>query len=826
MTELPYNAPPGYGSSDDTSQNSPGNAAPAPRPPVSRYDALPDVSRYESQQNAPAHAAQHAKNVMQHFDPNDPNAGEDPLLEGLTEPQLQAVQHVDGPLLVLAGAGSGKTRVITRRIAHLILRVGIAPWNVLAITFTNKAAGEMRERLTTLLSERQAKAATVATFHSLCARIIRQYAHLLNLPPNFTIYDSSDQQRVIKQAVEQLDINTNNFPPAKVLHAISSAKNEMVSCDEYEKQAYDFFSKNVAKVYRKYQSILAANKSCDFDDLLLMTVRLMKDHPQALEELRERFQYLLIDEYQDTNHVQFLLAHTLAAKHKNICATGDPDQSIYAWRGANVRNILEFETYYPGAITVKLEQNYRSTQNILAVADALIRHNEHRKHKELWTENPVGDPIRLCVSPDERVEAANVVKWFETLNADHDVPWSDMAVFYRANNLSRVMEDALRTSNIPYQIAKGTSFYERKEIKDALSYLRLVSNHDDAINMLRVINTPTRGISTSSVKAIQLHAIAHHLTVRQVVYDPRDLTMLTKRAISAITQFAQTVETWRTLAGLSEHQPSEQISFRALVERILRESGLEDFYRNDKTDPDGERIDNLGELVSSAQQFEDDFLLLNDGVDAPLSQKLGAYLEQVSLVSDVDSIKSASGAVTLMTLHAAKGLEFPAVAMIGMEDGILPHQRAAEDGRDVEEERRLCFVGITRAQERLMLSRALRRSVFGQTLPTIPSRFLAEMPKDRMEEVKTEYDYQAAPSRFGSSFASGAGRSARGTSGQLVSGNDSPFPPGTNVRHPLFGDGKVLTVSSAGGAGSRAQVHFQKAGIKTLILEYAKLEKI
>jgi len=740
----------------------------------------------------------------------------DPLLEGLTGPQREAVEHVDGPLLVLAGAGSGKTRVITRRIAYLILRVGIAPWNVLAITFTNKAAGEMRERLAHLLSEKQARAATVTTFHSLCARIIRQYAHLLNLPSNFTIYDSADQNRAVKQAIEELGINTNNFPPGKALHAISSAKNEMVSWQEYEKQAYDFFSKNVAKIYRKYQAILTANKAADFDDLLLMTVRLMKEHPQALAELRERFQYLLIDEYQDTNRVQFLLAHTLAAEHRNICATGDPDQSIYAWRGADINNILDFESYYPGAKTVRLEQNYRSTKNILAVADGLIRNNQRRRHKELWTENETGQPIRMLVAPDERSEANAVVKWFEELHADHDYAWNDMAVFYRANNLSRVMEDALRTSNIPYQIARGTSFYERKEIKDALSYLRMVANPDDAINMLRVINTPARGISPATVKAIQTYAITQGQTVRQIVADARYVPGLTKRAVDAVAKFHQSLEHWRNLAGLTEAPPVETVSFRGLVERILRESGLEEFYRNDKTDPDSERIENLGELVSSAQQYEDDFLLLSNGEDASVSEKLAGYLEQVSLVSDVDSIKSSTGAVTLMTLHAAKGLEFPAVAMIGMEDGILPHQRAAEEGRDVEEERRLCFVGITRARKVLMLSRAQRRTVFGQTLPTIPSRFLAEMPRQLMEEVKDEYDYGSPSTGSWSSSVSG--------SSSLTS--SAPFPPGTNVRHPLFGVGKVLTVSAAGGAGSRAQVHFAKAGIKTLILEYAKLEKI
>ncbi len=384
-----------------------------------------------------------------------PPIAADSLLDDLTAPQRQAATHVEGPLLVLAGAGSGKTRVITRRVAHLVLRVGIPPWNVLAITFTNKAAGEMRERIGKLVSEKQGRALTVCTFHSLCVRILRQHAERVGLRPGFSIYDSSDQQRAIKTALEALDINASNFPPSKVLQTIGGAKNDLVDPEAYAANAHDFYSKMIAKIYRKYQEILTQNQAVDFDDLLLKTAMLLRDHPDALDQLRQRYQYILIDEYQDTNHAQFLIAHALAAQHQNICATGDPDQAIYGWRGANIRNIMEFEQHFPKATVVRLEQNYRSTGNILAVADALIRNNRQRRHKSLWTENEVGDPVQVVTCSDEQSEARWVVERFKELHEQQQIPWSGMGVFYRINSLSLVMEETLRQAIIPYQIAVG-----------------------------------------------------------------------------------------------------------------------------------------------------------------------------------------------------------------------------------------------------------------------------------------------------------------------------------------------------------------------------------
>ena len=767
----------------------------------------------------------------------------DPLLDDLTEPQRQAAIHVDGPLLVLAAAGSGKTRVITRRVAHLVTRVGIPPWNVLAITFTNKAAGEMRDRVGQLVSEAQAQAISVATFHSLCARLLRRYADRLDLPPTYSIYDTADQTRAMKQTLEALQISTSNFPPGKVLSTISHAKNELADPDAYAAVATDFYSKTVARIYEKYQARLTKNNALDFDDLLLKTVSLLRMHPDVLAELRARYQYLLIDEYQDTNHAQFSIAHALCAEHQNICATGDPDQSIYGWRGADIRNILEFEEQYPGATTVRLEQNYRSTKAILAVADTLIKNNTRRKHKRLWTDNDDGEAIGIVTCRDERHESQWVVDWFSQLNGQQDVPWGDMAVFYRVNSLSRTIEEALRRANVPYQIARGTSFYDRKEVKDAIAYLRVVANPADEVNLLRVINTPSRGISPNTVRALRTHATAHGLSLDAMLTDPDRAAGLGIRAIAAVAKFAAMLHGWRMQIGLgNDASPDEDdrgetqaddttdLSLRSLVERVLRESGLEKHYRNDRSDPEHERLMNLGELVSAAQQFEQEFDATPQQ-DASWQEgpagKLAAYLEQVSLVSDLDSVQSDQGAVTLMTLHAAKGLEFPAVAMIGLEDGLLPHMNSSSDPHKLEEERRLCFVGITRAQQRLAMTHTRYRTIFGRLGPSIPSRFLSELPPDhlRHEHLADEYDASLGDDDDLPTVHLNRHPGSSTGSGTRPDTNDGELPPGTLVRHPQFGLGRILDVRN-GGPQARARVQFNTAGTKTLILKYAHLETV
>ena len=742
----------------------------------------------------------------------------DPLLEGLTEPQLQAVTHINGPLLVLAGAGSGKTRTITRRIAYLIKRCDVAPWNVLAITFTNKAAGEMRERVRQLLTERQSNAVTIGTFHSLCSRILRKYATTLNLPTSFTIYDTSDQTRAMKQALIDLQMDTKHFPPGKLLHTISSAKNELIGPDAYAQNASDFFSKKVAKVYVKYQQILTKNKAMDFDDLILNTVKLMKHFPAVLEELQDRFRYILIDEYQDTNHAQFVLANALARGHNNFNVTGDPDQSIYGWRGANINNILEFEQHFPETKTVKLEQNYRSTQLILAAADQLIQNNTQRKHKALWTENEKGLPIRCFACSDERHEAAMVVEQFEQLKNELGLNWNDFAIFYRANALSRVLEDAFRKRSIPYQIARGTAFFDRKEVKDAMAYLRAIVNPDDEVNLLRIINMPPRGISSNTVKALQAHSVAAHMSVNDLMKQAEAVPSLNNRAITAVKKFAAQLDQWRQQL----EQGDCDAPLYQYVQTILSESGIEDRYRNDSSDPDGDRLENLGEMISSAQEFEQEQITDFDAQTTEVSgltleMKMLGYLEHVALVSDTDSIETGEGMVTLMTLHAAKGLEFPVVAIIGMEDGMLPHERSLQE-KTIEEERRLCFVGITRAMRVLLLTNARFRSVFGKSSATIPSRFLEELPKELLQTNNVS-DPTSKSERFGS----------KGYNSGPKSESDDPFlkqyPPGTMIRHPQFGIGKVIQIRSSG-AHTRATVGFERSGVKTLILQYARLEII
>jgi len=753
--------------------------------------------------------------------PNAPDTT-DSLLDGLTPPQREAVTHVDGPLLVLAGPGSGKTRVITRRVAHLVTRVGIPPWQVLAITFTNKAAGEMHQRTAELLSERQARALTVCTFHSLCARVLRQYAERLGLPPGYSIYDTSDQKRAVKQALSDLEINTKNFSPGGILSSISNSKNQLVDAEAYEQLASDFYSRTVAKIYTKYQKILTRNHALDFDDLLLKVVQLFREHPDVLKQLQDRYQYVMIDEYQDTNHAQFMIANALANRHKNFCATGDPDQSIYGWRGANIKNILDFESHYPDAKVVRLEQNYRSTKRILALADALIQNNSKRKHKDLWTDNDQGDLVQAITCTDERHEANWIVNEFRRLHDEQSVAWAQMAVFYRINSLSRVMEDALRDAGIPYQIARGTAFYERQEIKNAVAYLRCVVNHADEVSLLRIINTPTRGISDKTVKAMQAYAVANDVSIDTLLGDPLKLTAINTRAQTALAKFGKTLDGWRHAAGFGDQEsavvdePIASISLRGFVEDLLRQSGLEDFCRNDKSDPDHERLANLGELVTSAQQFEHDFELeleLDGGDHTPsLAEKLLAFLERISLTSDVDAVDPDQGTVTLMTLHAAKGLEYPAVAMIGVEDGLLPHDRANASESELEEERRLCFVGVTRAMQKLYLTHARYRTVFGQSNVTIPSRFFREMPEDCLDEV------DACDDDTDDLADSLTQRSLAGREAGL-------YPPGTLVRHPQFGLGRVIDVRPTG-SHTRARIAFNTAGTKTLILQYARLERV
>lgn len=847
----------------------------------------------------------------------------DRALDGLTPPQQQAAAHVDGPLLVLAGPGSGKTRVITRRIAHLI-GCGIPAWQILALTFTNKAAAEMRERVDHFFGagsdhaaqpivSRATRGLTITTFHSLCARLVRKFAdqakHSLGgLTPTFTIYDTADQLALVKKAIEQLNFSTSNWPPRSVLSRISNLKNELVDAETFEKQAGDYTDRMVAKLYSTYQRLLRAANAADFDDLLILTERMLRENAEVRAACRERWRYLLIDEYQDTNQAQFQIASLLCggalkepdAPPPNICVVGDPDQSIYGWRGADISNILGFEKTYPGAAIVPLGENFRSTSRIIACADALIRNNQQRKHKPLHTANPPGEPIEIALTRDEHQEARLAVEWLRKLRETDGAvsAWKDCAIFYRANALSRVVEDELRTSGIPYTVARGTAFYQREEVKHALAYLRVVANPVDDVSLERIVNTPARGIGDTTLEKLRAWDPRSPL-IDVLRRGPAALAAsgagLVARTQNALAKFVETIDGWR--GEQSEFAEPSLLagslagdSLAELVERVIRESGLEAMYKAGKTESDDERLENLAELISSAREFEDEYVPEEDPaadliaeapilpeaaeIDDPFGfageaaeadgeeasdadghdtsptarssvraarkpsvlELLRAYLERVTLVSDSDSVDPAQGAVTLMTLHAAKGLEFDAVAMVGLEEGTLPHVRGLSSEADLEEERRLCFVGITRARKHLMLSSARYRTVRGVPERTIPSRFLEELPAEHTRS-RDESDFHEP------GWDDGAGTSdrsplpewgkssydARRSAGPARSSSSSArsvggLRPGVTVRHPQFGLGKVVSVTP--GSGARAQIQFRDAGTKTLVLEYARLEVV
>ncbi len=784
------------------------------------------------------------------------------LLEGLTEPQRRAVLHSDGPMLVLAAAGSGKTRVITRRVAYLI-SCGVPAWSILSLTFTNKAAGEMRQRVHALLDPqddhpRLLRGLTMCTFHALCARLLRRYVELaqdegvkLGIKGDFSIYTSPDQVAAVKEILQASGLSTTNWPPRSVLSAISAAKNKLIDAHAFAAQAGDFYSKQVAGLYRKYQAKLRQANAVDFDDLLMLTVKMLRESPSVRQACQDRWKYLLVDEYQDTNHAQFMIASLLAGegetdKGPNICVVGDPDQAIYSWRGADISNILEFEKQYPNASVIMLGENFRSTEPILKSADHLIRNNTQRKHKDLFTTSPGGEPVEVVLCRDEHHEAgvvADYVKRWSRDEAAEGVPWRDMAVLYRTNALSRVMEDALRNEGIPYVVARGTAFYEREEIKTALAYLRVVANQADDVSLMRILNKPARGIGKSTMTRLMQASAQAGLPLYEGLKRVGDLPGLTSRAVNAVNGFVQMIESWTGAGSFMGSEVSGSLA--QLVERVIVESGIEKAYKkqaaSSKSEVDAERLDNLNELVSSAAEFEETYDADDDPfafdvaeveqnhesgnevepeTPPPLLAMLRAYLEKVSLVADADAIDAAQGAVTLMTLHAAKGLEFSVVAMIGLEEGLLPHVRALSSLSEMEEERRLCFVGMTRAKKHLLMTSAKYRSIRGVTQRTIPSRFLTELPKeDVIFSDQSDAEIDGLPGSV-HARSSGAGRQLTGKLAQA----HKAFPVGSKVRHPQFGLGKVLSLS--GGSSVRAKVEFAQAGTKTLILEYARLERV
>jgi DNA helicase-2/ATP-dependent DNA helicase PcrA len=720
------------------------------------------------------------------------------LLARLNPPQRDAVTHGEGPLLVLAGAGSGKTRVIAHRIAHLIGVRGVDPRHVLAVTFTNKAAGEMARRVEALLAPIGVRAPIVATFHSACVRILRQHIHHLGYKPHFTIYDEDDRLALVKECIrERGGGDERSLTANAIVHRISAAKNQMMSVDEVAKAARGPHEAEVALIYKRYQERLAATGAVDFDDLLLLVVRLFQEAPSVLDYYRGLWHHVLVDEYQDTNRVQYRMIRLLTSQHRNICVVGDSDQSVYRWRGADIRNILEFEEDYPGTRVIKLEQNYRSTQRVLALAAAVIAHNTRRKDKTLWTENAQGERARVYRAWDEHEEANWVAQSLVQARGE-GAAFSDIAVFYRTNAQSRVLEDALRRAGIPYVIVGSVRFYERKEVKDVLAYLRLIVNPDDDVAFRRAIGVPPRGIGKTSLTRLDDVAVRERRALLDLAATPpADVTGKQRRALEDFTALVTRLRAERAGAPLP-----------AFIDLVLDATGYRASLEQERSPEAQARLENLEELIAAAEDHE----------RTQPDPSLESFLDGVALVADVDELPEESRGVTLMTLHSAKGLEFPRVFLTGLEEGVFPHMRALDTPEEIEEERRLCYVGLTRAKEKLALSWALHRRLHGYGVGE-PSRFLAEMPDEHLTMVNAR---RAEPT-----FEEVQASYARPSAAPLPAPGDDDLPMkvGTHVRHARFGEGLVVGVEREG-ADVMVTVRFASVGRKRLSMQYAHLEEI
>jgi DNA helicase-2/ATP-dependent DNA helicase PcrA len=738
----------------------------------------------------------------------------DPLLEGLNPEQQEAVAYAGGPLLVIAGAGSGKTRVLTRRIAYLMARRNVKPYEILAITFTNKAAGEMKERVTELVGP-IAKSMWVSTFHSACVRLLRQEVERLGYSSSFSIYDSADSQKLIQKVCESLNLDSKRYPARQFQNIISNAKNELQSPYEFLSAATNQFDTIAADVYTMYEKRLKQANAMDFDDLIMKTVEVLQKFPEAKARFRSRFRHVLVDEYQDTNHAQYQLVKELTGDENDgfplaeLCVVGDADQSIYGFRGATIRNILQFEVDYPNAQTVLLEQNYRSTQNILSAANAVISQNESRKEKNLWSSSGAGAPLTGYVAESEYDEAEFVKSTIRELQDKDESRPGDTAVFYRTNAQSRVFEEVFMRSAVPYKVVGGLRFYERKEVKDLLAYLRVVTNPYDEISIRRIINFPKRGIGDKALEHVDAFAARNGISFWDALLRVREASDVPNKAAQAIGSFTNMIS---ALAVLEEVKTKPSV----IIEAALEQSGLITDLAN-STDPQDEvRIENLQELVSASIEYEDRSL---DELGEDEVVSLGGFLEKVSLVADADEIPDGEdhgGVVTLMTLHTAKGLEFPTVFLTGMEDGIFPHSRTFDDPQEIEEERRLAYVGLTRAEKRLYLSRAEYRLTFGTPKYNPASRFLDEIPSELIQwENEGRPSYTSSSAVRKSRLPSGPPPRPTGkTSSAMV------LTVGQRVSHDTFGLGTVVSVSGVGDK-SEATINFGAYGDKRLLLRYA-----
>jgi len=734
------------------------------------------------------------------------------ILGQLNPKQKEAVTHVEGPLLVLAGAGSGKTRVITHRVAYLIGACGVSPWNILAVTFTNKAAGEMRERIVQLIPD-QAEGVWVTTFHSFCARIIRQHARHLDLQEGFTIYDRGDQMTVVRKAMEaSIHQNSRSIKPATFLNAISNAKNSLLTPEQVREQARDDFEDMTAAVYVEYEKTLQQHNALDFDDLLVRGVRLLSNHEEVRERYQKQFRHVLVDEYQDTNHPQYLLAHILSRKHGNLCVVGDDDQSIYGWRGAQLSNILEFERDHKNVKVIRLEQNYRSTKTILAAANAVVSQNRGRRKKKLWTRSEDGQLIGVACLPDETAEARWIVRQMCELSESQKYRWSDMAVFYRINALSRSIEEELLKEGIPYSVVGGTSFYERKEIKDTLAYLRLLLNPFDGAAFARIANEPRRKMGPRTVDQILLFAGYNDISILRSCLRADEIDGLSSVATKNAKGFARMYDRLRAAM--------KTLTLEELIRKVLLESGYEEMLTNDPDPVSETRWENIGELISGAVAFQEERQLL--GYDfADTGEALRAFIENVSLVTDVDEWNKQEDRVALMSLHSAKGLEFPIVFLAAMEQGILPHQRSMDKREKMEEERRLCYVGITRAKQRAFMTRVYSRRLFGTSVRNPASVFLREIPDAHKENLSSATG--PSQSLFDLMHTGKTRQSVREIPSTQKA--EAEFDAGDTVLHRTFGLGVVLEVAGEGSA-ARITVDFQDFGKRTLVQSYAKLKRV
>lgn len=760
-------------------------------------------------------ALQNPESTIQNPDPRHP------LLRGLNPVQREAVTYGDGPLLLFAGAGSGKTRVLTHRVAWLIAECHVSPRHILAVTFTNKAAQEMKERIGNLVGENVSRHLWVGTFHATCARLLREHGAQIGLNRDFLVYDDSDQLTLIRECMRELHLDEKRFAPRSILSHISTAKEKMISPEKWHEHFTGFFEDIVAKVYPLYRNKLRQNNALDFDDLLTEAVRLLEESDEVRMRLQERFRYILVDEYQDVNHVQYMLLKHLADKYRNLCVVGDDDQSIYLFRGADVGLILQFEHNYPEAKVLKLEQNYRSTQNILTAAYEVVRHNRGRKDKKLWTENSEGGLLQRFEAENEQEEAVWIARTIREAVLAGRRKWSDFAILYRTNAQSRILEEVFVNWGLGqrYRIVGGVRFYERKEIKDVMAYLRVVYSPADSISLRRILNVPARGIGATTLTALEEEMALSGRTLWEVLQDAGSLSQVQARTRGKLVEFAGLIQQLRA--------EREHLTVTELTRKVLDRTGYLRALEEEKSIESQSRLENVQELLSVTKEFEAQ-------TETPT---LSTFLEQVSLVSDIDSLDTQADAVTMMTLHSAKGLEFPVVYIVGMEENIFPHIRSRESDREMEEERRLCYVGITRAKEELNLSHAGRRTLYGSISYNPPSRFLKEIPIELFHGGKGKAGRGPAVSGFDPDEALETPRRGippgkklwdEGTRSPLEEerlAQASEYKVGQRVKHAVFGVGVVLKTMGEGD-NAAVEVVFPKVGSKKLLLAYAKLEKV